>query len=127
MVTVSGFSMVTPASISSCTLRSRKIRSTCGQFRARVDAQQLGRIVDFHGGHAMAGAVQDLDDVGQIVFVSRIIGTDFEHVLPQQVRAETIDAGVDERDRELRGRGGFVLHDGAARSSAVVSPKMMRP
>ena len=67
----------------------------------------------------MAGAAEDLDDVGQIVFAGWIIGPDFHQVLPQQFGTEAIDAGVDEGDRELRGRGCFVFYDGA--NGAVLS------
>ena len=45
MLTVSGFSMVTPASISSRTLRSRNAAVRRGQFDAIVDAQQFARIL----------------------------------------------------------------------------------
>ena len=44
----------------------------------------------------MAGTVEDLHDIGQIVFVGRIVGPDFDQMLPKQLGAETIDAGVDE-------------------------------
>ena len=98
-----------------------------GQLNARIDAQQLGRVLHFHRGHGVAGASEDLDDVGQIIFVSRIVGPDFDQVLPQQVGAETIDAGVDERDGELRGRGGFCSTMALNSAVSPVSPKMMRP
>ncbi len=82
-----------------------------GQFHARVDAQQLGRIFDLHGNHAMAGAIQDLDDVGQIIFMRWVVGFDIEQMPPQQISLKTIDPGVDVRDRALFGRGVFMLHD----------------
>ncbi len=68
------------------------------QLNARVDAQQFRRILHLHRGHRMAGAAEDLDDVGQIVFVGWIVGPDFDQVLPQQIGTEAIDAGVDEGD-----------------------------
>ena len=84
-----------------------------GQLSAGIDSQQFGRVLHFHGGHGVAGAAEDLDNVGQIIFVRRIVGPDLNQVLPKQVGTETIDSGVDERDGELRWRGCFVLHDGA--------------
>ena len=82
-----------------------------GQFHAGVDAQQFGRIRHFHGGDRVAGAAQDLNDVGQVIFVRGIVGTDFDQMLPQQIGTETIDAGVDEWDGELRGRGCLVFNN----------------
>jgi len=81
------------------------------QFDARVDAEQLGRIFDLHRGYAVAGATQDPDDIGQVVFVRWIVGPDLEQVPPQQIGLETINPGVEKRKVKLVGRGGLLLHD----------------
>ena len=71
MVTVSGRSMVTPASISSSDLAAAQDAVGVGEFDARVDAQQLARIVDVHALHAVAVAVEDLRHVGEVQFAAR--------------------------------------------------------
>ena len=49
MVTVSGFSMVTPASISSRRFALAQQAVHLGQLDAVVDAQGFARVVDAHG------------------------------------------------------------------------------
>ena len=61
----------------------------------------------------MAGAIQNLDYVGQVIFVRRIIRADLEQIPPQQISLETIDAGVDKRNRTLFGRRILMLDDAA--------------
>ena len=77
MVTVSGRSMVTPASISSSVLRCAQDAIGIGQLDARIDSEQFARIVDMHRLDAMAVARQNLGHIGQIKFARGIVGLEF--------------------------------------------------
>ena len=110
MVMVSGLISVTPAAITALRLRSRKIASTIGQLRAIVDAQRLARVVDLHRLHRVAGARQYRRHVRQVILFRRIVGPDLVDVLPEEIRAEAVDAHIGlAHGQLLRGRG-LLLH-----------------
>jgi len=48
-----------------------------------------------------AGAAQNFDDVGEVVFLGRIIGPDLADVRPELGGREAIDAGIYYFDRKL--------------------------
>ncbi len=82
-----------------------------GEFQPVVDAQSFAGIGDTQGFHGMPGAVENRRHVGEVKLIGRIVGAQFADVLPEQVRAETIDPHVGLAERELLGCGGFLLDD----------------
>ena len=74
IVTVSGFSMVTPASISSSALRARRILIGDGEFDPRIDAQQFRLVGDKQRRNRMSVPRQNLDHVGQVVLLAALLG-----------------------------------------------------
>ena len=69
----------------------------------------------------MTGADQDLDHVGEVVFARGIVGLNLVDVLPENVRAEAVDAHVAFADGELLGRAGLLLHDRLHASARVAN------
>ena len=111
IVTVSGFSIVTPASIRSRALRSRRIWSTSASSTRVLMPSSSFAFGTSMRLHLVSGAVQDLDDVGQIIFMRGIVGANLRNVLPQKLGAKTVNTGVNELDGELLRRGCFLLDD----------------
>ena len=122
MTTVSGCSMVTPPSMSSRRLRSRSDGVHLRQLHAIVDSQRFARIVDLHRFHVMARPVEDFHHVGEVVLARRVVRPDLVHVLPEQVRAVTVDPHVGFADGQLVRRGGLLLDD-----SRTAGPGGTRP
>ena len=60
-----------------------------------VDAQHLGWIVDPHGAYGAPVPIQNLDDVGEVVFVRRIVRFNPVDARPEIGGLETINPGVD--------------------------------
>ncbi len=117
IVTVSGFSMVTPASISSRTLRSRSMRSTtASSTRSLMPSTSRGSSMRI-GVHRVAGAAEDLHHVGQVIFVRGIVGPHLLDVPPERSAPIAVDPHVGLADGQLFGRAGLLLHD--SRHAAV--------
>ena len=82
------------------------------QFDARVDAQQFARIVQVQGLHALSVTIEDLRHIGKVQLARRGVRLDLGDVLPQQLRAKTVDAGIDDAHLKLFRICVFVFHDG---------------
>ena len=59
----------------------------------------------------MAGADQDGNHVGQVVFARRVIGADFVDVFPEEIGVVAENTRVNFADSGLLRRTGFLFHD----------------
>ena len=83
------------------------------QLPAVVDALHLLGVVDGEGVDAVAGVVEDGDDVGQVVLALGVVGRDPPQGRAEQVAPEAVDGGVDLLDGPLlRGGVGLLDHPG---------------
>ncbi len=92
-----------------------------GQLRhlaAVVDAEALGRILGDHRLQRLPVAVQDADDVGEVVLVLGVVGSHAIERGPEPSGVEAVHAGADLADLALGTGGVAVLHD-AGRTPAL--------
>ncbi len=82
-----------------------------GEFDTIVDPEKFVGVRNLQRGHAHAGANENRNHIGEIVFARRIIGAQLMDMLPQRCGFKAKNPRVDLAHRELLGRAGFVLDD----------------
>src|SRR3954471_12867627 len=87
-------------------------RRHVGQLLPAVHAQNLVGVIDGDGFNRQASRSIDPHQVGQVVLVLRVGGTNRTQGGKQRREIERVDATVDLRNRALLGRGIFVLDNG---------------